>query len=92
MNKLIDKEPKPRFAALRYLSDPDSGDIIDQALVIVFPDTKSFTGEEAVEFHLHGGRAVVKAMLEILGRRSKLVVWPKQGSSHGGRLKMGNMI
>ncbi|WP_319567557.1 tRNA uridine-5-carboxymethylaminomethyl(34) synthesis GTPase MnmE [Cohaesibacter marisflavi] len=68
MNKLIDKEPKPRFAALRDLSDPDSGDIIDQALVIVFPDTKSFTGEEAVEFHLHGGRAVVKAMLEILGR------------------------
>lgn len=35
MNKLIDKEPKPRFAALRYLSDPDSGDIIDQALVIL---------------------------------------------------------
>ncbi len=68
MNSLIDKEPKPRFAALRYVTDPDSGDVLDQALVIFFPETKSFTGEEAVEFHLHGGRAVVKAMLALLGR------------------------
>ena len=68
MNSLIEKEPKPRFAALRYLKDPQTGDLVDQALVIFFPGSNSFTGEEAVEFHLHGGRAVVKAMLEILGR------------------------
>nr|WP_321455200.1 tRNA uridine-5-carboxymethylaminomethyl(34) synthesis GTPase MnmE [uncultured Cohaesibacter sp.] len=67
MNRLIDNEPKPRFAALRDLKDPESGDVIDQALVIYFPDTSSFTGEESVEFHLHGGRAVVKAMLKLLG-------------------------
>lgn len=67
MNRLIDKEPKPRFAALRTITHPDTGDVIDQALVIYFPDKKSFTGEDAVEFHLHGGRAVVKAMLALLG-------------------------
>ena len=66
MNQLIDSEPKPRFAALRYISHPKSGDVIDQALVLFFPGEKSFTGEDSVEFQLHGGRAVVKAMLALL--------------------------
>ena len=66
MNAVIDSEPKPRCAALRYITDPKNGDVIDQALVLFFPGEKSFTGEECVEFQLHGGRAVVKAMLELL--------------------------
>ena len=67
MNQLIDSEPKPRQAALRYITDPKSGDVIDQALVLFFPGEKSFTGEECVEFQCHGGRAVVKAMITLLG-------------------------
>ena len=67
MNQLIDSEPKPRFAALRSIRNPQNGDLIDQALVLFFPGTNSFTGEESVEFHLHGGRAVVNAMLDLLG-------------------------
>ena len=67
MNRVIDSEPKPRMAALRYVTNPTTGDVIDQALVLFFPGEKSFTGEESVEFQLHGGRAVVKAMIELLG-------------------------
>ncbi|WP_319533371.1 tRNA uridine-5-carboxymethylaminomethyl(34) synthesis GTPase MnmE [uncultured Cohaesibacter sp.] len=67
MMQLIDSEPKPRSAALRYVTNPTNGDVIDQALVLFFPGEKSFTGEDTVEFHLHGGRAIVRAMIDLLG-------------------------
>ncbi|MFA4899508.1 MAG: tRNA uridine-5-carboxymethylaminomethyl(34) synthesis GTPase MnmE [Brevundimonas sp.] len=50
---------KPRMASVRDLSH--SGDHIDQALVLRFVAPNSYTGEDAAELHLHGGRAVVEA-------------------------------
>jgi tRNA modification GTPase len=50
---------KPRLASLRTLRQ--SGETIDQALVIRFPGPNSYTGEDCAELHLHGGRAVVEA-------------------------------
>ncbi|WP_417495049.1 tRNA uridine-5-carboxymethylaminomethyl(34) synthesis GTPase MnmE [Maricaulis sp.] len=50
--------PAPRQASLRYLRAPD-GDVFDQALVLWFPGPASFTGEDCVELHLHGGAAVI---------------------------------
>jgi len=44
-----------------------SGEVIDQALVLVFASGASFTGEESVEFHLHGSQAVLVAVLAALG-------------------------
>lgn len=58
--------PKPRYTALRKLTDPVSGEVLDQALVIVFQSPASFTGEDVVELHLHGGRAVVDGVLTAL--------------------------
>ncbi len=52
----------PRHATLTRLHDRD-GQLIDEALVIYFENPKSFTGENVVEFQLHGGDAV--AMLAI---------------------------
>jgi tRNA modification GTPase len=52
--------PTPRHAAVRALRD-DTGGVIDRALTLVFPGPRSATGEDLVEFHLHGGRAVVAA-------------------------------
>ncbi len=52
----------PRRAALRVLHDPKTDKIIDQGLVIWFPAPASFTGEEMVEFHVHGGIAVTTAL------------------------------
>lgn len=60
--------PAERHAALRTLRDPDSGALLDEALVLVFGPGRSATGEALVELHCHGGRAVVTAVLQALGR------------------------
>ncbi|MGZ5934353.1 MAG: tRNA modification GTPase, partial [Rhizomicrobium sp.] len=57
--------PKPRTAAVRRLKDAD-GYGIDQALVLWFARPASFTGEDMVEFHVHGGRAIVAKLLGAL--------------------------
>ncbi|RHW17689.1 tRNA uridine-5-carboxymethylaminomethyl(34) synthesis GTPase MnmE [Sphingomonas gilva] len=54
--------PPPRRAALRTLRDPADGSTLDRALVLVFPGPRSATGEDLVEFHVHGGRAVAAAV------------------------------
>lgn len=53
--------PEPRRAALRALRDGD-GALLDRALVLIFPGPGSATGEDLVELHCHGGRAVVAAV------------------------------
>lgn len=58
--------PKPRVAALRRLRDPATAEILDQALVLCFPGPKSFTGEDVVELHLHGSRAVIAGVTNAL--------------------------
>lgn len=54
--------PKPRRAGLRALRDPANGELLDRALVLLFPGPNSASGEDLAEFHLHGGRAVVRAV------------------------------
>lgn len=58
----------PRLAGLRALRDPASGEVLDEALVLGFRAPHSFTGEDVVELHLHGGLAVVDSVVEGLGR------------------------
>lgn len=58
--------PPARKAVLRTLRHPHTKEIIDRALAVYFPAPHSFTGEPVVEFHTHGGRAVMKAMLDAL--------------------------
>lgn len=53
--------PPPRRAALRRLRSRD-GTTLDQALTLFFPGPDTATGEDLVELHLHGGRAVVAAV------------------------------
>ena len=57
--------PPPRVATLRRLVD-DRDVPIDDALVLFFAAPNSFTGEDVAEFHLHGGPAVVAALLGLL--------------------------
>ncbi|MEG3149381.1 tRNA uridine-5-carboxymethylaminomethyl(34) synthesis GTPase MnmE [Sphingomonas sp. ZT3P38] len=52
--------PPPRQAGLRALRA--NGQLLDRALVLVFPGPHSATGEDLIELHLHGGRAVVRAV------------------------------
>jgi tRNA modification GTPase len=66
LETLIDSIPEPRLAALRSIK-ARSGEAIDRGLVVFFPEPASFTGEDVAELHLHGGRAVVAAVLAELG-------------------------
>jgi tRNA modification GTPase len=61
--------PEPRRAGLRLLRDGD-GAPLDRALVLVFPAAHSATGENLVELHCHGGRAVVAAVGRALAAQS----------------------
>jgi tRNA modification GTPase len=57
------RTPPPRRAALRRLCDPAGGQAIDQGLVLWFPAPTSATGEDVLELHVHGGRAVLAELL-----------------------------
>ena len=56
----------PRRAQLKRLVRPDSRETLDEALVLFFEGPRSYTGEDVVEYHLHGGRAVIEGMIEFL--------------------------
>lgn len=60
------KFPQPRYASVRRLYHPVTSDLLDEALVIYFPGPRSFTGEDVVELHVHGSRAVINAVIEAL--------------------------
>ena len=57
--------------SLRSVRD-EQGSIIDQALILAFAAGRSFTGEPVVEFHLHGSRAVIAAVIGVFGRDAAL--------------------
>ena len=57
--------PEPRQAAVRNLRNSD-GELLDQALLLRFDAPSSATGEDVIEFHCHGGRAVVDGILDAL--------------------------
>jgi tRNA modification GTPase len=54
-----------RVATYRQFRAPD-GSVLDSGLVVFFAGPNSFTGEDIAEFHVHGGRAVVAKMLEVI--------------------------
>jgi len=59
---LAGRVPAPRRASVCSLWAPETQEILDKALVLVFPGPDTATGEDLVELHLHGGRAVVRAV------------------------------
>ncbi len=66
------RRPMPRMATLARLRDPASGDLLDEALVLLFEAARSEIGEDGLELHCHGGPAVVAAVLGALGREPGL--------------------
>ncbi|OAX82031.1 hypothetical protein ACJ72_03628 [Emergomyces africanus] len=68
--------PDPRVAALRTLFDPSvpasANSVLDRAVVLHFPSPNTVTGEDVLELHIHGGPAVVKAVLNAIPRCAKV--------------------
>lgn len=60
--------PAPRRLSLRSLRDPADGTELDRALVAWFPGPDTYSGEDMVELHLHGGAAVRMRVLATLAR------------------------
>lgn len=69
----VERLPPPRMASLHRLTDPGSGALLDEALVLRFSAPHSFTGEDMVELHLHGGLAVTQSVLGALAAMDGLV-------------------
>jgi tRNA modification GTPase len=55
-------EPRPRYAELATFRD-GHGHALDRGLVLFFPAPHSFTGEDVIELHGHGGRVACDALL-----------------------------
>ncbi|KAL1643766.1 mitochondrial splicing system protein [Diplodia intermedia] len=76
----------PRHAALRTLYDPTAPSpppqsaILDSALVLFFRGPYSVTGEDLLELHVHGGPAIVRAVLSSIPKCSP----PSRSASKGG--------
>ncbi len=65
LSALTDRDlPPPRQAARRAFCDPISGLSLDDGLALWFPGPASFTGEDVVELHVHGGPAVIAAIID----------------------------
>jgi len=56
------KLPSPRVATLKKFNKNGQKNLIDEGVIIWFPAPNSYTGEDLAEFHVHGSRAVIKAM------------------------------
>jgi tRNA modification GTPase len=67
LKNLIGRVPQPRHAALARVREPASGEVIDEALALWFPGPHSETGEDMAELQLHGGHAIIAAVLGALG-------------------------
>ncbi|MFI5010811.1 MAG: tRNA uridine-5-carboxymethylaminomethyl(34) synthesis GTPase MnmE, partial [Hyphomicrobiales bacterium] len=64
--RLCGKRPAERVARLLAIRDPADGRVIDRGLCLYFRAPRSFTGEDMGEFQVHGGHAVVAALLRRL--------------------------
>ena len=64
------KVTKPRVASLRKIYDHNQN-IIDKALIIYFPGPNTVTGEDIIEFHIHGSTMIEKKIYEVLTKTKR---------------------
>lgn len=75
INNIIKKQIKPRYAyyGCFYKIDSDLNSIIDKGIALYFAAPNSYTGEDVLELHCHGGPVVVDLLItELLKLNTKL--------------------
>ena len=77
--RLLGRLPQPRIAELHTFND-GQGRLIDQGLVLYFPEPHSFTGEHVFELHGHGGPVVMDLLLARLLQLGARQAWPGEFS------------
>ena len=60
--KISHKSPKPRLAT--YAEFYDGENLLDEGLILFFPNPKSFTGEDVIELQAHGGSVILNMLLK----------------------------
>jgi tRNA modification GTPase len=68
LQALLGRVPAARRASLARFRDPATAAVLDEGLALWFPGPHSETGEDMAELHVHGGRAVIAAVLAALAR------------------------
>lgn len=61
--QLLGDLPKPRYASLNYFLDQNH-EVIDHGIAIYYVAPHSYTGEDVLELHGHGGPAVINLLLK----------------------------
>ncbi len=60
------KLPKARYSNLFNLYDIKNSSLIDKAIVVWYPEAKTYTGEDMLEINIHGGSSVLEHLIENL--------------------------
>ena len=85
----------PASRGVRKLIDPATGEVIDEALVLYFPEGKSFTGEEVIELQIHGSPAITAKLLSVLSDQPSLRLAEAgdftRRALHNGRLDLAEV-
>ena len=66
LERLAGEIPEDRQLSRRFLRDSASGEVLDEAMVVGMRGPATATGEDVAELHLHGGRAVLRAVSDRL--------------------------
>ena len=66
LSAICQRPVKPRYASLRKIFVPKTNQLLDECLVLWLPGPGTFTGEDIVELQIHGGRATVNAVTDVL--------------------------
>ena len=87
LNFMAGETPQPRYAVVRRIRTRN-GQVIDEAMVLFFQGPQSATGEDIVEFHIHGAPAVTTLLLKELSEREGLRLalpgeFSKRAFAHG---------
>ena len=69
--ELVSKKKKLNIKEVNLckLYNPSDSNLIDEGLLLLFPSPNSFTGDNLVEFHIHGSNAVIKQFLKVLSEQ-----------------------
>ena len=62
------KFPNPREATLKKINKINTNELIDEGVLLWFPGPKSYTGEDMAEFHVHGSKAVIEALISSISK------------------------
>jgi tRNA modification GTPase len=72
ISELISQRKNLKFKELNYCKfyDPSNNALIDEGLLLSFPAPNSFTGDDLVEFHIHGSNAIISYFLRVLSEQN----------------------